>query len=387
MTTTGAACRPGHIDLVVSGVTAVVLVGVVAISQMGGGFPPDPVPYLFAVGFGAVLMLRRRMPITVLTLSVLGTFAYYALDHPPIGVALPVFAALYSTAEAGLTRWVVGAGVVVLVASLYFRLREALPSPGYVLGTDTMSNAALVAAAVALGYGSRARAVRAAREREIAELTAAQHEREVELRIRREREDLSRELHDTLGHDLSVIALHAGVGAEAVGRDDETVATAIERIRQQSTRSLQELRRLVRILRSDPTRHEVRVLSSRSDLDSLVTRIEEAAIRVRSDVTLSPGSVPVAVDAAAFRIVQEALTNVLRHAEASTVRVRAARNGDVLRVVVEDDGRGVSGAGSTGFGLSGMTDRVRLLGGTVQTASGPGGGFTVEAVIPAEPRS
>src|SRR5699024_1247146 len=135
---------PRAADAVLAAVVAVTLAGVITIQLAAAGLPPSPSAYLFAAGFGALQLLRRSVPVAMLVLSVLGTFAYYTLQLPTIGVALPVVAALYSTAERGLLRWAIGAGVLVFTVSLLFRLRDDPQPLGYLLGTDAITNIALI---------------------------------------------------------------------------------------------------------------------------------------------------------------------------------------------------------------------------------------------------
>ncbi|MFT3889858.1 MAG: sensor histidine kinase [Arachnia sp.] len=388
--TVGASRRAEHVApwivdaLLAAGVTAV-LASIIALSQVPTGASSNVLAYVFATGFGAVLLLRRSMPIPVLLLSVLGTFGYYILDLPPIGVALPVVAALFSAAEVGLTHWAVGAGAVVFIVSLYFRVRDDPAPLGYLLGYDAVSNIALIAAGIALGYSLRARRIRAVQQAEIARLTEAQIAREAESRMQGERERISRELHDTLGHTMSVISLHAGVGAEAVGHDDRTVSEALERIRTASTRSLQELRSMVRILRSTSDPDETRSILSLSAVQELVDAARGAGVEVTTDITATPAELSAPVDAAAYRVIQESITNVIRHARATRAQVHVDIRDGRLHINVTDNGRGsAADAGAKGgYGMVGMSERVRLLGGSLTTRSVPGAGFVVEATIPA----
>lgn len=381
---------------------AVVLSAIITITQAGAGQPPDVLAYVFAAGFGAILLLRRSLPVPVLVLSVLGTFAYYTLELPTIGVALPVVAALFSAAEQGLARWAIGAGAVMFAVSLLFRLRDDPQPLGYLLGTDAVTNIALIAAAIALGYGVRARRLRAAQQEQIARLTAQQTRREAELRIRDERERISRELHDTVGHFLSVISLHAGVAGDAVGHDDAAVSQALRQVREQATESLTELRSMVRLLRTEaaeagspPTGADAapgagRQVRSLADVPVILGRARAAGLQIHSDLTIDPGALSSSVDTAAYRVIQESVTNVLRHAEATSLQVSARLDGGELRIVVADDGRGAAAGRSEngpvddhrGVGIIGMTERVRLLGGVLTTRSSSEG-FTVEARMPA----
>ncbi|MEZ5088775.1 MAG: histidine kinase dimerization/phosphoacceptor domain-containing protein [Micropruina sp.] len=198
----------------------------------------------------------------MLVLSVLGVFGYYILDYPPIGVAVPVVAALYSVAEAGLIAWSVAASLVVFGVSMFFRIRDGGEALGFLIGYESVSNIALFAAAIALGYGVRARRIRAAQQAEIVRLTEAQLAREAELRLQIERERISRELHDTVGHTMSVISLQTGVAAEAIGHDDRAAGEALDRIRTASGQSLRDLRSMLRLLRSADESGEARGVQS-----------------------------------------------------------------------------------------------------------------------------
>jgi signal transduction histidine kinase len=338
------------------------------VADLGGNRPPDLGAYLFAAGFGALMLLRRHTPRTLLVLTTLGLFAYYVFDYPPIGVALPVVTALFSAADAGRTLWAIGTGAVVLVVSFYFRTREG-ETLGALIGYEAVSNIALIAAATALGYSFRTR-------REITRLTAIQLEREAEWRVQRERERISRDLHDTVGHTMSVISLQAGVAAEAVEADG-AAAQAIERIRTASGQTLRDLRSMVRLLQTPDSALEVLSLAAVPDL---VDATRGVGLEVTTRVDIAADELSPQVDAAAFRIVQEALTNVVKHADAHRVEVSAQVRDGVLHVRVADDGQGASGNGG-GHGLAGMAERVRLLGGSLRTRSRDG--FTVEAEIPA----
>jgi signal transduction histidine kinase len=360
--------------------TAVALGIALVIAARGGAKPPDFGAYLFAGGFGALMLLRRRTPRTVLVVTTLGLFAYYVFEYPPIGVALPVVTALFSAADVGRPFWAVGTGAVVLVVSFYFRIREG-ESLASLIGYEAVSNIALITAATALGYSFHARRIRAAQQTEITRLTAVQLEREAEWRVQRERERISRDLHDTIGHTMSVISLHAGVAAEAVA-GNSVAAQAIERIRTASAQTLRDLRSTVRLLRTPDGRDGGLEVLSLAAVPDLVETTRGLGLEVTSRIEPAADELSPQVDAAAYRIVQEALTNVVKHARARHVEVSACVRDGVLHVSVTDDGLGGRQAGD-GHGLAGMAERVRLLGGTLRTRSRDG--FTVEAEIPARP--
>ena len=370
--------RSGEV-LLATGV-AVVLTLTILVSQVGSGVQPDPVAYVCAVGFGAVLLLRRRLPVAVLVLSCLGTFAYYTLGHPPIGVALPVAPALYSAAEAGLTRWAAWCGAVVIAVSLYFRLRDDPQPAGFVLGTELFSDLALISAAVALGYGIRSRRLYIAQQARLVRLTDAQQEREARLRMQSERVQISRELHDTLGHLLTVISLHANVAREALDRDTEAAAGALDDGRDHGARALGELRTMVGVLRSpdENTRQD----HSIEDVRVVLDEARATGLDLVEDISVRPAELTSAVDTAVYRIVQEALTNVVRHAHATKARVSVTSESGQVHVRVLDNGQGDTWDSRRGYGMAGMTERARLLGGSLISTNRPEGGYLVHAVLP-----
>ena len=329
--------------------------------------------YVFAGAFGAVLLLRRRFSRIVLVATVLGIFAYYTLDLPPVGMVLPAIGALFSGAEQRRTGWTIGSASVLVGVAIFFRLSESATDPltGYSLVTEL----ALAAASIALG--SAVRLARETRERsaEVARLTEAQERHAADMRMHEERLRIARDLHDTIGHTLSVASLHAGVAAEAT--DAIQRADALGRVRTAASDALRELRRTVRFLRSDD--------AARTSATPGLTRIDEVVAAARESglsatVDVSATGMPTSVDAAAFRIVQESLTNVLRHADATVVDVAVHVVGAELVIRVADDGR-TAGPVREGSGIRGMRERAGLLGGTLDAAATPTG-FVVEARIP-----
>ncbi|MFS0703174.1 sensor histidine kinase [Cellulomonas sp. 179-A 9B4 NHS] len=367
---------------------AVATVVVVALT-VGAGLEaerdPAPAAYAFATGFGALLLVRRRWPLGVLVVTVLGIFVYYALGFPAIGQALPAAAALYSAAERGRTHAALVVGGVLVGVAAYFRITEGLPAT-YLLSYELLTNVALVVAAVALGVSVRVRR-RAREDQERLRLAAlAEQEAQAERRMQAQRVRIARDLHDSVGHTVSVIAVHAHVAAEAVGRDDALVTASLERISVATASTLRELRATVRVLRTadDDTGRGTVGLGGIADVAD-ATRAAGVAVDLRLDVP--DGAVDAAIGAAAHRIVQEALTNVLRHARAQHVEVRASVADGWLEVAVRDDGVG-PGDGAradrgTGQGLRGMGERVGLLGGALTSGAGDDGGFAVHARLPA----
>ncbi|NJC56731.1 sensor histidine kinase [Brevibacterium marinum] len=375
-------------EVVLAGAVAASLAMIIVLAQTDTEAPLRPLSYLFAFGFGAVLLLRRGLPKTVVVLSVLGTFAYYSLELTPIGVALPVVAALYSAAEVGLTRFSVGAGAVVFVVSTAFRIRDDSLPLGRLLGAESISTLALIAAAITLGYAMATHRRFASQQEQLLRLQDERLREEADQRVQNERLQLSRDLHDTLGHKLSVISLHSNVGLEALDRrgpgtapdsGDSAVAEALERVHDEAVGSLSDLRSMVRVLRTgdESTRTSLGV----DGIETLLDRAREAGMSVESNISLAPGTLPSPVESVVFRVVQEGITNVLRHSSAAALSVTVGLDDEEVVVSVVDDGLGAA-ALEGGHGLLGMSERVRLLGGDLSTQARPGEGFELRATLP-----
>ena len=362
------------------GVAVALVIALVISADQGGRQPADALAYLCASAFGALMLLRRRFPIAVLVATMFLLFAYYTLQYPAIGLALPVAAALYSAAEQRQVPAAVVVSLLLVAVSTYFRLRggEAPASLGYELA----SSVALLAAAIALGEGARSRRDLRAEQTERAWLLAQEHTYRAERRVQAERLRIARELHDVLGHSITVIALHADVAREALGRNDDAVRQALRQIRATSAETMRELRATVKLLRSPGDGPPELPPGSLSQLDALVERGRASGLLVELQRVGGESTLPVRVDAAAFRIIQEALTNVLRHASATAVTVTLTADEHALQVRITDNGHAVPGGVRWGAGIAGMAERARALGGTLTAEPGPAGGFVVQATLP-----
>ncbi|MFI2486489.1 sensor histidine kinase [Promicromonospora kroppenstedtii] len=362
------AVDPRVTDVVLA-IAMALLVAVVIAADPDAAHHAGPGAYLFAAGFGALVLLRRRLPRTVLVVTVLAVFVYYTFQFAPIGMALPAIAALYSAAEMGRTGWAVGGGAVLVAVATYYRVTGTAEE--YLTPYDLVTNLALVAAAIALGV-----AVRLSREARVHQAHAA------EQRLQAERLRIARDLHDVVGHNLSVIALHSGVAAEAVGRDDDAARGALEHVRQATSGTLHELRSTVRVLRAPVGDAASPAPTGLAGVEALAASARATGLAVDVTLDVPDGVLDGAIDAAAYRIAQESLTNALRHAGASRVTVSARVDGRRLAIRVSDDGRGAGPAPVPGSGISGMRERAAVLGGTLTTGNAPGGGFVVAADLP-----
>ncbi len=276
--------------------------------------------------------------------------------------ALIALVPLYYAARAGSWRTAVGgtAAVVAAVASQSLIWEEGQPAAAYV------ATAALALAAGMLGLYHGGRRVHAQRERELLADRAAAEER---LRI-------ARELHDAVGHDVSLMV----VQAQALGAAHDEVREQTDAIADLGRRTMAELHRTVRLLREEG--EDRRPGTGLADLDELVDRARAAGVPLSVTVDGAPRELAPAVDQSAYRIVQEAVTNVVKHADRAQTTITLGYGAAALELRIADAGGGVP-AGTPGHGLVGMRERAELFGGTL-TAGPRNGGFEVRAVLPYE---
>ena len=210
---------------------------------------------------------------------------------------------------------------------------------------------------------------------------AAELKRQAEAAVAEERSRIARELHDIISHTVSVIGLQAGAAERMLDRDPDRARQPLQSIQERARESVLELRRLFGILRDDEERAELTPQPRLAQLDALLGQVRDAGLDVVLRVEGDAHPLPAGVELSAYRIVQEALTNVLKHAQASRADVRLRYKDRSLELEVTDDGSGVSANGS-GHGLIGMRERAALYGGTLTAGRRPNRGFFVTAQLP-----
>ena len=205
--------------------------------------------------------------------------------------------------------------------------------------------------------------------------------RDVERAKLRQRNELARELHDTVGHHVSAIAIQAQAGRALAASDPARAVAALETIEEAASRTLEEMRAMVGVLR-EGTEHDLAPQPGVADIAQLA-RSDGGSPRVDVQLSGDFDDVSPSVGAALYRIAQEAVTNAVRHAgDATRVVVHVADEGDQVRLTVRDDGAATASGHPAGFGLVGMAERASLLGGTLRAGPDPDGGWTVDAVLP-----
>ena len=361
---------------------AVFAVVAIAVGADVGGEGNQALGYVMALVLGALMLLRRRAPVMVLLATCVLVIGNYVIELPTIGLAIPVAGALYSAAEAGRTEWAAGSSIALLMVSTLARLGQG-QDVAYLLGYELASTVAVMGAAIALGDGARQRREGVRQRERIAVLDAQARDAEAAELLARERTRIARDLHDAVGHHLSVVSLHAAVATEALEEGEEadlsTARDELAHVTQASREGLRDLRSTVRALREPGA--EVEPIAGLAHLEGLVESVRDAGLTVRVSGSAGEGLTAL-VDATAYRVIQEALTNTLRHARARRAEVLLERDGDELVVTVTDDGRTMEVPVREGSGLTGMRERVRMAEGTMAFEAVPTGGFRVGVRLP-----
>ncbi|MGI5160583.1 sensor histidine kinase [Microbispora sp. CA-102843] len=389
-------------DAAIAAVVAVLLAGATLLP----GSPNGPaqvgvVGYLLLIGGSAALAARRPAPVTALVVAAACMLAYALWAHPETTTAFPVLVMVFSAATAGRRVWAASVSAAYVTGVLLVELsdlgartpREVVDRVGLLLGWFVAANVAGVVLRQRQAYLRQAeqRAIQAERTREEVALRRAGEER---LRI-------ARELHDSLTHSISIIKVQAGVAVHLARKRGDDVPAALLAIQNASADAMRELRATLEVLR-EPGPDDAPGTARADRIGELVERARSAGVPATLAITGTPRALPPEVDLAAYRIVQEALTNVARHAGPASASVHVRYLPDSLVVRVEDDGRGLPaatprhGADGTsetatvvrpeavrvGVGLTGMRERVSALGGRLQTGPGADGGFTIHAELP-----
>jgi len=327
------------------------------------------------------LLLRRRYPLSVLAVVTGIAAANDLVPGPPSLVFLAPLIALYTVGTERSRR------TLIVAAVLTATVLVAVATPHYANATfwaDVVRIISMVAVAAALGDATRNRRAYVAEVEQRAIEAELTRDEEAARRVDEERLRIARELHDVTAHSLSIIAVQSGAAAHVIDTDPAEARRSLEAIRRTSKGALDELRAMLGVLRS-PDEGDVPLAPAPglARLSELAAPMKDAGIDASLDVDLELSDVPALVDASAYRIVQEALTNVVRHAGPCTVSVSVRRDGDDLRIEVTDDGRASRApASNPGHGLAGMRERAVALGGSFESGPRPDGGFRVYALLP-----
>ncbi len=347
-------------------------------------------------GFAAALVVvatlpiafRRRAPLLAVAISCAAICIHVLIGFPEGMTPIAALLLSYSVAASSTLRRASAGLAIIWAAVVVLRLGNTPGFDGFAAGTN------LAFMSVAWGAGL---AVRARRETVEATVREAEGRADVERQragrmVAEERLRIAQELHDVVAHSMSVIAVQAGVGAHVVDHRPDQAKVALEAISDTARSTLTELRRLLGVLRDDDGSRSHAPAPGLSDVARLVDDVRAAGVPISLAIVGETHHLSAGVELSAYRIVQEALTNVIKHAgPTKRVDVHVIHTRDATSIEVVDDGRGAAarpytsaGAGQSdgGHGLLGMRERVDMWGGTLETGPIDGGGYRVRASLP-----
>jgi signal transduction histidine kinase len=339
----------------------------------------------------APIAFRRRAPFVALAVAALGILIHLLVGWPEGTLPLACLLLTYSVGALCPLRKAV-AGLVLISTTIVVLGLSGSPGLDDVAGMLGVVGYFAAVWAIAVAMRNR-RAAADARVREADERAEAERQSTARV-LAEERLRIAQELHDVVAHSMSVIAVQAGVGAHVLDDRPEEAKAALEAISVTSRGTLTEMRRLLGVLRDSDGTRSSGPAPGLADLQQLVDDVRAASVPVTLHVEGAPRSVHAGVELSAYRLVQEALTNVIKHAGAPTrVDVTVRHLPGSLAVEVVDDGRGLAARPSnggpgdvrsdgTGHGLVGMRERVELWGGELSVGPAPGGGYRVQALLP-----
>jgi signal transduction histidine kinase len=344
--------------------------------------PKTPPAALLLVAVACLaLAWRRRWPVTVLAVSTAAVVTFTLLGYVNGAALLAPVLALYAVATQVSVRRAIVLAVATL-AALMAATGTANPF-GHITGGGFDLIPFLAAAALFAGIAVANRRAYVASIHDRAQQDARRRLDEERLRI-------ARELHDVVAHTMATINVQAAAAAHVLSTRPETAAEALQAIKAASKEGLRELRAILNVLRQADDADPTQPVPGTAQLETLVAGARRAGLETTLSVTGTPLPLPAAVDLAAYRIVQESLTNAIRHAGPAEATVSLSYGDDELRIDVADTGRGQpagpvtgsTGSEGAGHGLAGMRERAAAVGGSVETGPSSGGGFRVAARLP-----
>lgn len=327
------------------------------------------------------LVLRRRFPWPVFLFTFV---AFLGLQNAFSGFSLSIVGPIVAvyTIACELSR--IEAAIAVALAVLGLVFAEAPSRTASLAFFTRATNIALVAAAALGGYAYRTHRAYVEAVEQRAEEAERAGEQEAARRVEEERVRIAREVHDITAHSLSAVSVQAAAAERLIDRDPAAAKEAVAAVRATAKGALDDIRSMIGVLRHGDAVADTAPTAGTDRLDDLIAYLRKAGIEASlDDGGYDRARVPAHVDVALFGIAREATTNVVRHANARSATLVLALEGGRARLVIEDDGCGLEAAGAQrGHGIEGMRERARLLGGTLEAGSRPGGGFRVTAVLP-----
>jgi signal transduction histidine kinase len=337
------------------------------------------------VALGA-LAWRRRAPLAS-ALVTLGALAAVSLFWANGGawVAFAMVVAVYSVARHHELRGALAGAGLALASAALGTAHEPNENFGQFLGNYSFIAVLVIGIPWVAGRAVRSRQLRAAALEDRNVALEREGEERARAAVAEERLRIARELHDVVGHSLGVIVVQAGAERATLAGAQESTRETLVTIERAGREALGEMRRLLEMMRRDDEEVALAPQPSLAHIETLVEKIRAAGLPVDVHVEGRPVALPPGIDLSAYRIVQEALTNALKHAGPARVRVTVSYTEDGLELEVVDDGAGDPGETESGHGLIGMRERVALYGGSLRAGARPGGGYAVGVRLPFRP--
>jgi len=333
----------------------------------------------------AALVFRRRWPMVVYGVVGLGTVAYAWLGYPESAGGLGVLIAIYTVAAHVPLREAIVAAAIYVVGmglSLIGFSRDTGLALDVLFG-DFLVNLLALILAWTVGVTVRTRRAYVASLEARAELLEREREENARLAVALERGRIAREMHDVVAHNVSVVVVQAAAAERLIESDPERARQAMRDVAATGRQALAEMRQLLGVLRDDAVSDDLGPQPGVAELRALAATVEDAGLQVELSVQGDERPLPASAALSVYRIVQEALTNSLRHAGPARARVILRYLPDALEVQVSDNGNGGTPPGEHGgHGLIGMRERVALFGGELTAGPRPEGGYVVVARIP-----
>jgi signal transduction histidine kinase len=326
-----------------------------------------PQAVALAVLSGGTLLFRRQAPLPVLASTTAVAAALVAMNAYPGGAM--VLVALFTVAETFERR----ASLIALVPMIFFLQAGGLCSPPVTI------------AAWALGSYAQTRHRYVAALQERAADLEREHEQLHQIAVQAERASIARELHDVVAHSVTVMLLGVRGARDVLRTSPDVAEQTLSQVETSAEQSIGELRRILVLLRSPDHTAQMRPPPDLAQVAELISDYRKAGLPVRFSTQGQPRPLPSGVELSVYRIVEEALTNVLKHARPTTVSVELTFGASLLEVKIEDDGQPASATSThaePGHGILGMRERVAALGGELEAGRRPSGGFRVGARLP-----
>jgi len=369
--------------------TVLSVVGLLTIHERapeGAGIEdPDALGVILAAMQTLPLAWRRRYPDQVLSAVGIATVLFYALSYETTLGGIGVMVGLYTVASLCSRRQsLIAAGTTALALAVVLLVADDISAD------IVVSNYVIFGTAWILGDNVRTRRAHTASLEERAEQLERDREASTHRAAAEERERIAREMHDIVAHSVSVMVVQAGAARRVLESraNPESATDALRQIEVTGRGALTDMRRMLGILRNPEDAADLSPQPSIARLDPLIAQASDAGVTVEHEVVGDPRPLPSAMDLSAYRIVQEALTNTIKHAGPARARVVVRYLPDRIEIEVEDDGRGAAhdlqNGKSGGHGLVGMRERAALYGGRIAAGPRAGGGYSVQATLPLE---